>query len=71
MAKNSFAFIFIFWSIVSVAQINRYAVFFEDKDTLSFQTADPLIFLSSRAIDRRAKQNIPITIEDCIILLNG
>lgn len=46
------------------AQVNRYMVFFTDKaDTpYSIEAADA--FLTQRAIDRRLRQNIPITEED-------
>lgn len=38
-------------------------VFFQDKDN-SFSIENPAEFLSQRAIDRRARQNIQITVED-------
>lgn len=50
------------WS--SVAQVNRYMVFFNDKNGTPHSVSSPLTFLSQRAIDRRAAQNISIIEED-------
>jgi serine protease AprX len=39
---------------------DRYVVFFTDKNNSPYSTANPLQFLSQRAIDRRTNQNIAI-----------
>lgn len=43
---------------------NRYWVPFTDKENNSYQLGEPMEFLSEKAIDRREKSNIPITIQD-------
>ncbi|HEY9044314.1 MAG TPA: hypothetical protein VIN08_00375, partial [Ohtaekwangia sp.] len=48
----------------SFAQVNRYMVFFTDKEGTSYTTSSPLAFLSRRAITRRAQQAIDITEQD-------
>lgn len=45
-------------------QLNRYMVFFEDKEHNTFSADEPHLFLSARAIERRAKQKIAITEAD-------
>lgn len=45
------------------AQDHRFMVFFQDKNS-SFNIENPADFLSVRAIERRAKQNIAITEQD-------
>ncbi len=45
------------------AQDHRFMVFFQDKSS-SFSIDNPLEFLSTRAIERRSKQNISITEQD-------
>src|SRR5690606_36393512 len=42
-------------------QVNRYMVFFEDKEGTHFSIDEPLEFLSPRAIERRIRQGISIT----------
>lgn len=46
------------------AQVNRYMVFFKDKQGNGFTTSNPQAFLSNRAIDRRNRQGISITEQD-------
>jgi hypothetical protein len=50
--------------IAGLAQLQQYVVFFADKDTVTFSTEQPEMFLSPRAIERRQKQNIPIDVSD-------
>ena len=45
-------------------KVNRYMVIFKDKNNSTFSTENPEAFLSSRAIERRAKQNISIVQND-------
>lgn len=42
----------------------RYAVHFKDKENTPFSIENPLVYLSQRAIDRRAKYGISITEDD-------
>ena len=46
---------------VAPAQVNRYMVFFSDKDNTPYSISQPAEFLSLKAIARRANQNILIT----------
>ena len=46
------------------AQLQQYVVFFADKDTITFSTQQPEVFLSPRAIERRQNQNIDIDVSD-------
>lgn len=46
------------------AQVNRYVVFFKDKNNSSFSTTAPQSFLSQRAINRRIKNEVEITTQD-------
>ncbi|HZX73444.1 MAG TPA: peptidase S8, partial [Cyclobacteriaceae bacterium] len=49
---------------ISFGQVNRYVVFFKDKNGSPYSVTKPEQFLSSKAIERRAKQQIPIIAED-------
>lgn len=51
-------------SIGAYAQMNRYVVFFADKNDLEYSVDQPEKFLSERAIQRRIRQNIAITEKD-------
>lgn len=54
-------FVFIvFFSLNVSAQFTKYIVRFKDKTGTPFSVSDPSKFLSSKAIQRRAKQNIAI-----------
>jgi serine protease AprX len=46
------------------ADVNRYMVFFSDKDNSSYSISKPQDFLSEKAIERRINHKIPITIND-------
>ena len=46
------------------AQVNRYMVFFKDKNGTTYSTTRPNEFLSQRAIDRRIRQGIAILDQD-------
>jgi subtilisin family serine protease len=50
--------------VPGMAQENRYMVFFKDKDGTPFTTANPIQYLSERAIDRRLKAGVDITEQD-------
>lgn len=49
---------------VSVAQVNRYMVFFKDKQGTGHSVDNPQTFLNARSIQRRTTQGIDITAED-------
>lgn len=48
----------------TVGQVNRYMVFFSDKDGTSYSVDSPEEFLSVRAISRRTKQGLVISNQD-------
>ena len=58
---SSLVLLILSWS--SVAQVNRYMVFFNDKAGTPHSVSDPSTFLSQRAIDRRTAQLISIAEE--------
>ncbi|MFY0600562.1 MAG: S8 family serine peptidase [Cyclobacteriaceae bacterium] len=65
MLKSKLLVLFLLvMNLVTKAEVNRYMVFFSDKDTTSFSTSNPAEFLSERAIQRRAKQGVVITAQD-------
>lgn len=49
---------------VTLGQVNRYMVFFTDKNDSEFTISQPDKFLSERAIERRTRYQIPITQQD-------
>ncbi len=57
----------VFWVLLTGylhAQTNRYAVFFQDKSGSPYSISNPSAFLSARALERRNKNQIPVTPED-------
>jgi subtilisin family serine protease len=56
-----------FWS---EAQINRYMVFFKDKHNSAFSITQPEAYLSQRAIDRREKNDVEISVQDLPVNAN-
>ncbi len=67
MERNRIAVLIIFsllYSHVSWAQVNRYMVFFSDKDNSEYSITQPEAFLSQRAIDRRNRYQVPIKLQD-------
>ncbi len=57
-------FILMVLALTGWAQVNRYVVFFKDKEGSSYSTSAPEQYLSQRAIDRRIRQGISIIQED-------
>lgn len=51
-------------SIGSLLAQDRYMVFFRDKENSTYTVSSPLEFLSQRALDRRAKHSVRVTVED-------
>jgi serine protease AprX len=67
MVRTRFFFfivIFLVIGIQSMAQKNRYVVYFSDKNNTSYSVDDPLKFLSQRALDRRTKHEVGVTTKD-------
>lgn len=53
------------WAFVSVSQTaNCYRIYLNNKDNSPYSIDNPLEYLSQRAIDKRARFNIPITEQD-------
>lgn len=46
---------------LAFGQVNRYMVFFTDKDETAYTLDNPLEFLSEKAVERRVRQGIEIT----------
>lgn len=57
-------FILMLFLSVSHAQVNQYMVFFVDKSGTPYSVSNPSAYLSSKAIQRRAIQNIPVVESD-------
>lgn len=56
---------FVLAQVTAFAQSNpRYLVLFKDKTNSTYRVDKPTEFLSQRAVDRRKKQNIPVTTND-------
>lgn len=53
-----------FIGIAQTSRVYKYAVLFKDKDTLTYPLSKPHLFLSQRAMARRSKLNIPVTVND-------
>jgi serine protease AprX len=64
MLRSKVVFFFLILSWGAQAQANRYLVFFKDKVGTPYSISDPSQFLSSKSINRRAKQGIVITEDD-------
>ena len=58
------AFCSVFASSSAQVSVNRYLVYFSDKDDTPYSIDQPEQYLSDRAISRRLNQNIAITEED-------
>ncbi|OJV16606.1 MAG: peptidase S8/S53 subtilisin kexin sedolisin [Dyadobacter sp. 50-39] len=59
------AYSFLLAQATAFAQSNpRYLVLFKDKSNSTYSIDKPTDFLSQRAVDRRKKQNIPVTTND-------
>ncbi|MBR9999313.1 MAG: S8 family peptidase [Cyclobacteriaceae bacterium] len=46
------------------SQVNRYMVFYADKENSPYSVSQPAEFLSQRAIERRERFSIPVTVQD-------
>ena len=59
-----FFLLFLCLSPYSSLSQSNYIIFFSDKNNSSFSLSNPGSFLSSKAIDRRLKQNISMSLQD-------
>lgn len=66
MGWNKFLFLLVFGvcALRVQAQENQYVVFFKDKTGTPYSINSPETFLTQRALDRRARQNISISEND-------
>jgi serine protease AprX len=65
MASIKFILIFVFCCTGLIqAQVNRYMVFFTDKNETPYSVSAPEEFLSDRALARRERQSISVTEQD-------
>ncbi|NJN42137.1 MAG: hypothetical protein HC811_07860 [Flammeovirgaceae bacterium] len=64
MVVRYFFFLFFLFPLLSLAQGNRYMVFFKDKNGTPYSVSTPGEFLSQASILRRTQQNISTTTED-------
>jgi serine protease AprX len=67
MTKNktfSLAMFLIFLSASAFGQVNRYMVFFKDKNGTPYSASQPGQFLSEKAIERRVEQGIAVSDQD-------
>jgi serine protease AprX len=55
---------FVSFSTLAQTEVNRYAIYFKDKNNSTFSINQPEAYLSARSLERRQRQNIPITTED-------
>lgn len=58
------ALLLLFPCLLEAQDINRYMVFFKDKEQTTYSVEKPHEFLSPRAIERRERQQIPVTVQD-------
>src|SRR5687767_14627418 len=62
--RGKLTIVFLLLVSTGLAQVNRYVVFFKDKDGTPFTVDEPTEFLSLQAIERRVEQGISISQED-------
>ncbi|MCK9611487.1 MAG: S8 family serine peptidase [Bacteroidales bacterium] len=66
MKRIFFVLILMFFYLTTDAQyiVSKFRVTFTDKNNSPYSIDNPQEFLSQRAIDRRTKQNIPVSVDD-------
>ena len=63
--KITFSAFLLFTSfLMASAQNDKYVIYFTDKNGSPFSISTPSAYLSPRAIQRRATQNIPVQVDD-------
>ena len=72
MKKSFWLFIIItsIFTFKGYTQFSRYIIQLKDKNGSSFSTSNPSLFLTQRAIDRRLRYNIAITVTDLPVNTN-
>ncbi len=74
MCLKYFSYTFFFFAIISGIRAEQnssfYFIYLKDKPISEYSIAQPIKFLSQKAIDRRVKKGIPITREDLPVDLN-
>src|SRR5918993_1482622 len=63
-SRNKLLIILLFCASTGWAQVNRYLVFFKDKNGIPYTVNEPTKFLSQQSIERRVEQGISISPED-------
>ncbi len=65
MGRNKYIWLLLLFLHVSAfAGEHRFMVFLSDKESSGYSIENPEAFLSARAIERRHKQGIPVTMDD-------
>ncbi|KOY88077.1 hypothetical protein AD998_05980 [bacterium 336/3] len=64
------AFMLIAFTTVAQTQEMYYFIPFKDKQGVTYSVAEPQNFLSKKALDRRKKQNIEVSLEDLPVSAN-
>ncbi|MBX9851510.1 MAG: S8 family serine peptidase [Cytophagaceae bacterium] len=59
-----FLILVIFFHLSSSAQTNKYFIHFTDKNNSPYSISNPIQYLSPRALSKRVKYNIPVTVQD-------
>jgi serine protease AprX len=62
--RSKLLIILLFCASAGWAQVNRYLVFFKDKNGIPYTVNEPTKFLSLQSIERRVEQGISISPED-------
>ncbi len=62
--KSNLLVIILILSSANIFGQNKYLIILKDKNNSPFSTETPLVYLSERAVQRRLKQEIPITSHD-------
>jgi serine protease AprX len=62
--RSRLLIILLFCASAGSAQVNRYLVFFKDKNGIPYTVNEPTKFLSLQSIERRVEQGISISPED-------
>ncbi len=64
MVRILFFFLLVFTDLSAQTSIHKYFIGFTDKNGSNYSISNPSTFLSQRAIERRIRQGIPLSIQD-------
>jgi serine protease AprX len=70
VSRNLLLLLLLLLTSGAEAQVNRYMVFFKDKDNSTFSVSQPETYLSQRAINRRLKNDVEISVQDLPVNAN-